>query len=156
MGVTLFLQLKKINMRALLKTILLIDDDEATNFIHQMVIKQVGCTENVVVKENGAEALEYLTSSIDGKYPQPDLILLDINMPRMDGWEFLEEYKNLDDDQLAKTVIVMLTTSLNPDDKDKANVIPVITGFMSKPLTAEMLEEILKKHFKTIDEQEAD
>jgi len=142
-------------MRPKLKTILLVDDDEATNFIHQMVIKQMGCTENIVVRENGVEALEYLTASIDGNYPQPDLILLDINMPRMDGWEFLEEYKKLDDDQLAKTVIVMLTTSLNPDDKDKANIIPVITGFMSKPLTTEMLEEILVKHFKAMDEKEA-
>lgn len=141
-------------MRPLLKTILLVDDDEATNFIHNMVIKQLNCTESTVVKENGAEALEYLTSSKDGKYPQPDLILLDINMPRMDGWEFLEEYKKLDDDQLAKTVIVMLTTSLNPDDKDKANVIPVITGFMSKPLTTEMLEEILDKYFVEQDRLE--
>ena len=141
-------------MRTKLKTILLVDDDEATNFIHSMVIKQMNCTENIVVRENGAEALEYLTSATDGKYPQPDLILLDINMPRMDGWEFLEEYKNLDDDQLAKTVIVMLTTSLNPDDKEKAGVIPVITGFMSKPLTSEMLQELLEKHFRVQDELE--
>lgn len=141
-------------MRLRLKTILLVDDDEATNFIHKMVLKQMGCTENIVVRENGIEALEYLTSSIDGKYPQPDLILLDINMPRMDGWEFLEEYKNLDNDQLAKTVIVMLTTSLNPDDREKAGENPVITGFMSKPLTADMLEEILAKHCKAVDEQE--
>lgn len=142
-------------MRSKLKSILLVDDDEATNFIHEMVIKQMDCTENIVVRENGVEALEYLTSTVDGKHPQPDLILLDINMPRMDGWEFLEEYKKLDDDQLAQTVIVMLTTSLNPDDKDKATEIPVITGFMSKPLTADMLEEILAEHFKSLNKQEA-
>lgn len=141
-------------MRPKLKTILLVDDDEATNYIHKMVIKQMNCVENIVVRENGIEALEYLTSTIDGKYPQPDLIFLDINMPAMDGWEFLEEYKNLEDDQLAKTVIVMLTTSLNPDDRDKAGVIPVISGFMSKPLTTELLEEVLEKHFVEQDRLE--
>lgn len=140
-------------MRRKLNTILLVEDDEATNFIHKRVIKQMDCTENVVVAENGIEAIEYLTSPIDGKYPQPDLIFLDINMPAMDGWEFLEEYKNLDEDQMAKTVIVMLTTSLNPDDKAKAGVVDVINGFMSKPLTTEMLDEVFKKHFTELDRQ---
>ncbi|MRI00348.1 response regulator [Kriegella sp. EG-1] len=134
-------------MNPFLKTVLLIDDDEATNFIHRMVIKNMNCTENIIIKENGIEALTYLTTAVDGKYPQPDLIFLDINMPAMDGWEFLEEYKNLDENQLAKTVIVMLTTSLNPDDRNRANEINGISGFMSKPLTEELLEELLKKHF---------
>ncbi|MEO9893740.1 response regulator [Aurantibacter sp.] len=134
-------------MNPLLKTVLLVDDDEATNFIHKMVIKNMNCTENIVIKENGIEALDYLTTAVDGKYPQPDLIFLDINMPAMDGWEFLEEYKDLDENQLAKTVIVMLTTSLNPDDKNRAQEINGITGFMSKPLTEELLEELLSKYF---------
>jgi len=134
-------------MRPKLKTILLVDDDEATNFIHEMVIKQMNCTENIVVRENGIEALEYLKSTIEGKHPQPDLIFLDINMPAMDGWEFLEEYKSLPKNQLAKSVVVMLTTSLNPEDKDKAEIIPFISRFMSKPLTKELLEEVLENHF---------
>ncbi|MBM1107898.1 response regulator [Aurantibacter crassamenti] len=134
-------------MRPMLKTVLLVDDDEATNFIHNMVIKQMNCTENIVIKENGIEALEYLTTSLEGKFPQPDLIFLDINMPAMDGWEFLEEYKKLDKNQLAQTVIVMLTTSLNPDDKDKAGQVNGISGFMSKPLTSELVEKVLVQHF---------
>jgi CheY-like chemotaxis protein len=141
-------------MKPKLKTILLVDDDEATNFINKMAIKQMNCTENIVVKENGIAALDYLTTYIDGKYPQPDLIFLDINMPAMDGWEFLQEYDNLEDNQLAKTVIVMLTTSLNPDDKVKAKVIPLISDFMSKPLTNEKLEHILERHFEARKEFE--
>ena len=139
-------------MKLKLKSILLVDDDEAANFLHTMIIKQLDCTENIITKENGVEALEYLTSTIDGIYPQPDLILLDINMPIMDGWEFLEEYEKLKDDQLAKSVIVMLTTSLNPDDRKKAEVIPDISGFISKPLSRIKLEDTLEKHFKASKE----
>ena len=137
-----------------LKSILLVDDDEATNFIHKMVIKQLNCTENIVVKENGIEAIKYLTSSIDGEHPQPDLIFLDINMPAMDGWEFLEEYDKLEVIQQAKTVIVMLSTSLNPADRDTANAIPLISGFISKPLTTEKLAQVHTKYFKTRTELE--
>ena len=141
-------------MNSKLKTILLVDDDEATNFINTLAIKQADCAENIVIKENGISALEYLTTSQDGIYPQPDLIFLDINMPAMDGWEFLEEYGKLKSNQLAKTVIVMLTTSLNPDDKSKAKVIPLIADFMSKPLTKEKLENILERYFVVRNELE--
>ena len=141
-------------MKPKLKTILLIDDDEATNFINKRAIEQIDCTQNIVVKENGIEALEYLTTYLDGAYPQPDLIFLDINMPAMDGWEFLKEYGNLEVNQRAKTVIVMLTTSLNPDDKGKAKVIPLISDFMSKPLTTEKLELIIERYFEVGKELE--
>ena len=110
-------------MKPKFKSILLIDDDEATNFIHEMIIKQANCTEKVITKDSAINALEYLTTISEGVYPQPDIIFLDINMPAMDGWEFLKEYEQLDDNQLAKTVIVMLSTSLNPADKEKANSI---------------------------------
>ncbi|NNL15472.1 MAG: response regulator [Flavobacteriaceae bacterium] len=136
-------------MKRKLKVILLIDDDEATNYIHKRVIKETNCAETIVIKENGIEALDYLTSAVNGKFPQPDLIFLDINMPAMDGWEFLESYKKLNDDQLAKTVIVMLTTSLNPDDKDKASTIPIITDFIPKPLDPEMVEQICNNYFES-------
>lgn len=139
-------------MKLKLNSILLVDDDEAANFLHTMIIKQLDCTENIITKENGVEALDYLRSTIDGIYPQPDLILLDINMPIMDGWEFLGEYEKLKDDQLAKIVIVMLTTSLNPDDRKKAEVIPDISGFISKPLSRIKLEDTLEKHFKASKE----
>lgn len=136
-------------MNQKLKNILLVDDDEATNYIHKRVIMQMNCAENVVVKDSGIDALQYLKTETEGKYPQPDLIFLDVNMPAMDGWEFLEEYNNLTEDQLAKSIIVMLTTSLNPDDRDKANTIPLISGFLSKPLTEEKMEQVQQNFFNS-------
>lgn len=134
-------------MKKQLNSILLIDDDEATNFINEMVIKEADCTNKIITVETGTEALEFLLSKTDGKHPQPDLIFLDINMPQMNGWEFLEEYKKLKEHQKGKITIVMLTTSLNPDDEKRAEKIKDIDDFKNKPLTLDTFIEILKKHF---------
>lgn len=134
-------------MKNKLNCILLIDDDEPTNFLNEMVINHSGLAEKVVPTQGGREALEYLKSTENGKHPQPDLILLDINMPAMNGWEFLEEYKKLSPEQQGKIVVIMLTTSLNPDDMDKANRIEEVKDFLNKPLTVEALESMLNNHF---------
>ena len=134
-------------MRQKLKNVLLVDDDEGTNFIHKLVITESDCAENIVIKENGVEALNYLKSAINGKYPEPDLIFLDVNMPRMNGWEFLEEFKTLPKHQKAKTVIVMLSTSLHPDDRERANNFPEISTFLPKPLSVEKVIEVYTRFF---------
>lgn len=133
-----------------LKLILLIDDDEATNYLHRIMIDDAECTEETYVTKNGKAALEYLRSSVEGQHPQPDLIFLDINMPIMDGWDFLEEYQKLDEAQKGKIVLIMLTTSVNPDDYEKAKNYPDVAGFKNKPLTVELLHEIVENHFKEI------
>lgn len=133
-----------------LHTILLIDDDFATNFLHKMVIEKENCTENIISMQNAEEALVYLKSKIDGEYPHPELIFLDINMPGMNGWEFLEEYKKIDIKQQAEKVVIMLTTSLDPADRERADDIKQITEFKSKPLTKEILRQLLKSNFPDI------
>ena len=134
-------------MEKKLKCILLIDDDEATNYINKMVIKRSGCAESVEVAESGREALEFLTSGTNGNHPQPELIFLDINMPAMNGWEFLDHYRNLEEIHKGEIIVVMLTTSLNPDDKAKAEKIEEISGFRNKPLDEEQLLIILQDYF---------
>ncbi len=134
-------------MNKQLDCILLIDDNDADNFFHERVIKKTGCASKVVTKESGEEALEYLKSMTDGKYPKPDLIFLDINMPRMNGWEFLEEYEKLELSQKASIVLIMLSTSLNPDDEKKAKDNPLINDFVNKPLIKDNLREIIEKNF---------
>ena len=107
-------------MRKKINCILLIDDDKSTNFLHKIIIEETGVSEKVEAVQSGQEALDYLERKKEGVYPKPDLIFLDINMPGMNGWEFLEEYEKLDDNLKGEIMIMMLTTSINPDDEEKA------------------------------------
>jgi len=135
-----------------LNSVLLIDDDMATNFISKMIIKKAGITNHIETVLNGKQALEYLTNTgkyekSDGIFPQPMLILLDINMPVMDGWEFAEAFEKLDENQKGNIIIVMLTSSLNPDDKERALNLSAISGFQNKALTMEGLTSIMNTFF---------
>ena len=135
-------------MKQKLNCILLIDDDEPTNFLNRMVIEEVDCASRVEIMQSARDALKYLTNTTpEGDYPRPDLVFLDINMPAMDGWEFIEKYNQLPELQKAKIIVVMLTTSFNPEDELKARKIAGVSGFKNKPLTPEILMQILQKHF---------
>lgn len=135
-----------------LKLILLIDDNEDDNFFHRRIIDKAGIVETVDVCVDGNDALMYLQRQ--GKYkdtPQvyvpPDLILLDINMPRTNGWEFLEAYQAIDQKFAGGPVVIMLTTSLNATDRERAEGCPLVREFVPKPLRQQTLLEIIAKHF---------
>jgi CheY-like chemotaxis protein len=134
-------------MKKKLKCILLVDDDNDCNYFHNLLLTDLQCAEKVHVVQDGQEALNFITTRIEGKFPCPEIIFLDINMPRMDGWEFLDKYALLDSEIKAKIILIMLTTSLNPDDKARADLNKEISGFNNKYLTAESLSEIFSKHF---------
>lgn len=127
----------------LFKSILLIDDDDATNYLHKFYINEWGITEKVYVAVNGKEAIDFLRTNPDFQNEKPSLILLDINMPVMNGFEFLEEYAKLDEGMKASTVIVMLTTSLHPKDVQKADSFPDLKAYINKPLTKEEIVGIV-------------
>lgn len=131
-------------MRKKLECVLLVDDDEDDNFFHQIVLERMDIANVIAIAQNGIEALEYLKKE---NQIIPELIFLDINMPKMNGWEFLEQYKDLDPNQKAKITIVMLTTSANPDDLKRAREMEDVTGYKTKPLSKEMLTEILNSYF---------
>ncbi len=128
--------------------ILLIDDDPDDNFLHQIVIRDSGLCEQIRVAENGLLALNYLTGVHHPDYIRPDIILLDINMPGMNGFEFLGEYDKLPKEQKANVVLMMLTTSLNPDDHKRAMSYGIVDSFKSKPLTRKLLEDVVNSHFQ--------
>ena len=130
-----------------LRRVLLIDDYAADNFMNQMLLEELDCAEKIDVATNGKLALDFLTTKIDGAYPRPELILLDINMPVMNGWEFLDAYEQLPPDQDGAVVLMMLTTSLNPDDEQAAKARSDVSEFVSKPLTRDVLCDLLRQHF---------
>jgi len=123
---------------------MLVDDDEDDNFFHEMEIVNNHLAEAVLVEDSGRKALDYLRS---GKEPHSDLIFLDINMPGMSGWEFLDEYNKLDKDLQSKAMIFMLSTSENPADAQRARGWDFVTDYITKPLTKEVIEGIIAKYF---------
>ncbi len=127
--------------------IMLIDDNKDDNYFHERTIRKSGLKSTIIKKESALEALEYLKAKHEHPDEHPDLIFLDINMPGMDGWEFLEEYNNLDKELQGHIVVTMLTTSENPDDEARARTLDIVAEFKTKPLTYEILEEITEKYF---------
>ncbi len=125
-----------------LKSILLVDDDVSTNFLHELIIKNAGCTEHFHFALNGQEALDYLHKQYDSKATLPEILFLDINMPVMNGWEFLEEFALLPNEIKQTVAVVMLTTSVNPDDEDKATALPFVKAFRNKPVSESLIQEI--------------
>lgn len=130
----------------MLPAILLVDDDPTTNFLTTRLLNRLQISEKTMVALNGAEALQQLQLHCPGSATCPVLVLLDVNMPVMDGFEFLEAYQQLPTEQLEHTVVVMLTTSMLATDRQRAEQLPV-SGFLTKPLTREKLAAILDQHF---------
>ncbi len=125
--------------------ILLIEDNEFINVYNRKIIEKLNVTETIEVIEDGHEGLDYLSSVRRHEKPDPDLIFLDINMPRMNGWEFIEEYLKID--RHPKTKIVILSTSPNPDDIKKYSSFKEILCFEKKPLTKEKIHSVMTKYF---------
>jgi CheY-like chemotaxis protein len=126
-------------------SILLVDDDEINNFISIKLIKKALITTEIMACLNGKFAIEQLVS-IQKKTPDklPDYILLDINMPIMNGWEFLDEYKRLNIDPSGKTKIFIISSSVFSNDINKARSYPLVKSFISKPLSVEKIKEMFE------------
>lgn len=131
---------------------MLVDDDEATNFLNKLIISETVSDVHIRGLQTAYAALDSLRNreicEKSGQFIVPDLILLDINMPGVNGWEFLDEFKKLGNDITSKTKIIMLTSSINPEDIEKSKKIPELSGYLSKPLTESMVKKIVEEHFK--------
>jgi CheY-like chemotaxis protein len=131
-----------------LASVLLVDDDSTTNFLNKLLLTRMGVVEQVIVAENGEQALRTLvqTCSLSVNATCPQLILLDMNMPVLNGLAFLEAYAQLPLAHQQAIVIVMLTSSLHPVDLVRVQELP-IAGFLTKPLTQEKVHALLQKYF---------
>jgi CheY-like chemotaxis protein len=123
------------------KNILLIDDDEINNTINRMIIKWADFAEQTVICTSGREALNYVKKNCLEQGDCPQIVFLDINMPAMNGFQFLEELNKTSSQFMKKVPVVMLSSSKNEKDVEMANNYNV-AGFVNKPLTPEKLEAI--------------
>jgi CheY-like chemotaxis protein len=127
-----------------LNCVLLVDDDKVNNFINTRILKKTGLCDNIKTSLNGEEALLYLTkycSAYDQNYPE--LIILDNNMPEMNGIEFLEMFNKLNQNKNFKLNIVVLTASNDPKDEQKLKELG-IQAYLTKPLTEEKLMNVIE------------
>ncbi|MDF2432669.1 MAG: hypothetical protein JWP44_2300 [Mucilaginibacter sp.] len=128
-------------------SILLVDDDEINNFIHTIIIEKALANANVeiVADLNGKQAINHL-KEFKNKDPGgfPDYIFLDINMPEMNGWQFLDEYTKRKLDAVKHSKIYITTSSIYNGDVAKSNTYPIVKDFLSKPLTMEKVKAIFK------------
>ncbi|SEL47620.1 Response regulator receiver domain-containing protein [Aquimarina amphilecti] len=126
-----------------LKRILLVDDSKATNFFNKTIILKTDCVEEVVLATNGEKALHSIqTSSV------PDIIFLDLNMPVMNGWEFLEQHEELSEHCKNSVIVILLGTKLSTEQEKKLTSFSRVMEFRDKMLTKEIVLEIISTYFK--------
>src|SRR6056297_765673 len=129
--------MKKIN------TLCIIDDDNIFTLVAKKIVNLVGFCENTVLLKNGREALDYFNELESKESTFPEVIFLDLNMPLMGGFEFLRELEKLKGSENTKVFI--FTSSIDPDDQQRANEYKVVDQFVEKPLTVDKLKLISER-----------
>ncbi|MFN3405545.1 MAG: response regulator [Cytophagaceae bacterium] len=127
-----------------IETVMLVDDNDTDNFIHKRVIELTGFAKNIIVKNSGKSALEFLGNNKNNISALPDIIFLDINMPIVDGFVFLFEYENFPEELKKKCKIVILSSSDSKRDIDRIVDNEYVINFITKPLSEEALEDLKK------------
>ncbi len=124
------------------KNALLIDDNEIDNFINERMITSSGFAEKVIVKNSADNALQFLKEHQNDANTLPEIIFLDLNMPVKDGFVFLNDFEALSDTAKNKCKIVVLSSSISPEDINKASTNPYVIKYVNKPLSEKYLEAI--------------
>ncbi|KQC02653.1 response regulator [Pedobacter sp. Hv1] len=122
--------------------LLVIDDDDINIFIIKKIVEKTGFDIDMVAKSNGQQAIDYLSETITAEKTLPNLVLIDINMPVMNGWEFVEAYQTLGIEQNVDLYI--LSSSVYENDIERTKSYSTVKGFISKPLSIERLSELIK------------
>jgi CheY-like chemotaxis protein len=124
----------------MLDKILCVDDDPITLMLCKMVINKALFSKEIITAKNGEEAIKYFdTLKTTDSNNKPQLIFLDLNMPVMDGWEFLESFNTTTYSEFHDTKVIILSSTIDPEDLKKSKKYPMVIDFLSKPISKEML-----------------
>jgi CheY-like chemotaxis protein len=126
-------------------TLYLVDDDDTYKFIAQRTIESTGVIREIRTFSNGREAIDALQKALRTGEPWPDLIFLDISMPVLDGWGFLEDYELMERQKDKKINIFIVSSSINPVDVERARASANVTDYLVKPITADKFLGTLKE-----------
>lgn len=121
--------------------LLVIDDDDINIFIISKIVEKTGYDVEICAKHNGQLAIDYIKELVSNNKPLPQLVLIDINMPILNGWEFIEAYEALGLE--VNNDMYMLSSSVYENDIEKAKSYKSVKGFISKPLSIDRLKELL-------------
>lgn len=139
----------------MIKKLLLVEDDPITQMLERIILSNAGFCSETVSLDNGQIAIDWLEQAvhnIDEKAETPELVFLDLNMPMMDGWEFLKLFEEKYAEKFTNTKVIILSSTVNPLDWEKSKEHELVIGFEKKPLSMEALErlkqtELLKQYF---------
>jgi CheY-like chemotaxis protein len=124
----------------------IIDDDRIYQFTARKTLEALGTVDKIDVCSNGEEGIEHLKLALNNPDKLPDVIFLDINMPLMDGWQFLDEYVQLAKDR--NIAIFMVSSSVDEADIKRAKEYEVVKDYIIKPIGRERFEELLNRVVK--------
>lgn len=127
-----------------LKQLTLVDDDEVFVFLTTRMLEKYQLVDLIKIFDNGYEALVFIKENRDNIESLPDIILLDLSMPIMDGWQFLDEFVKINPKIGKKITVFICSSSISPDDVARAKAINAVSDFIIKPMTKEKLIEMLK------------
>ncbi|WP_417886210.1 response regulator [Zunongwangia sp.] len=122
----------------------IIDDDPIFVFTAKKIMELADFSDSFLVFKNGKEAINHFTALLTTENTLPDVILLDINMPVMNGWEFLDEFTKIE--SLKSVVIYVVSSSIDPEDKERAKSYEEVSNYVVKPITIDSLKTIIENH----------
>ncbi len=128
-----------------MKQVCLIDDDEVFVFLTRKLIERTQQDVHLKIFNNGEDAIEYLSGIAADASQLPDIILLDINMPVMDGWEFLKAYENINFCTTHHINLYIVTSSISPYEVERAKQIPAVKEFIVKPMVKDKFLDLIRE-----------